>query len=417
MKQHSLKRRILLWFGSGSTIVLVLFSLAFNYFLNESINSSIKAQMHKMAQDIDFAIVKENKIIKHSDNFTLKNFEDYLNRDNDFFIIEHTDDDDYIDALYITKEKDTFFLLYKTNIDNKIEEFQDVLLLLVPILLLVLILLASKMIDKILMPINKLIEATNSTSVTKFSHNIALPKENDEIKELVLSFNKMIIRLRNEVESLDRFNSDVSHELKTPLTVIQGEIEITLRKIREPKVYEKSMQTIFEQSKQIQSIVEQLLLLTKYTKENIRESFEICNLDSMLLSCIDKYAEQLKAKNLHLDIKKIEVVSLNASPILINSIFSNLLDNAIKYTPKGKNISIELYQADTIVFTIKDEGIGISEEHSHKITERFYRVDESRYIKGSGLGLSIVKNSVELHEGSLTFDSSLKQGLIVTVNI
>lgn len=373
--------------------------------------------MHKMAQDIEFAIVKENKIIKHSDNFTLENFEDYLNRDNDFFIIEHTDDDDYIDALYITKEKDTFFLLYKTNIDNKIEEFQDVLLLLVPILLLVLILLASKMIDKILMPINKLIEATNSTSVTKFSHNIALPKENDEIKELVLSFNKMLIRLRNEVESLDRFNSDVSHELKTPLTVIQGEIEITLRKIREPKVYEKSMQTIFEQSKQIQSIVEQLLLLTKYTKENIRESFEICNLDSMLLSCIDKYAEQLKAKNLHLDIKKIEVVSLNASPILINSIFSNLLDNAIKYTPKGKNISIELYQADTIVFTIKDEGIGISEEQSHKITERFYRVDESRYIKGSGLGLSIVKNSVELHEGSLTFDSSLKQGLSVIVKI
>ncbi len=404
-----------MWFGSSSTIVLLFFSLSFNYFLDESINSSIKAKMQKGLQNIEFAVVKENKIIEQSKNFTLNNFKDYLNQESDFFIIKHKHDDDYIDALYITQEKESLLLLYKTNIDNKIEEFQDVLLLLVPILLLLLIMLASRMIDKILLPINKLIQVINSTSVSEFSQNIVLPQEHDELRELVVSFNNIIERLREGVEILDRFNSDVSHELKTPLTVIQGEIEITLRKLREPKVYKKSMQTIFEQSKQIESIVEQLLLLTKYSKDNIKESFELCNLDSILLACIDNYDEQLKAKNLHLEIRRLEVILLNANPILMNSIFSNLLDNAIKYTPKGKNIYIELYQSDKIVFSVKDEGIGIAKEQLNKVTDRFYRVDESRHIKGFGLGLSIVKNSVELHEGSLIFDSSLERGVHVTV--
>ena len=428
MKYHSLKRRILLWFGSLSSIVLVMFSLAFNYFLNESIDNNIKARLEMFSQqiktqgvsnNIGFAIVKNNKIIKQNKSFTLKNFQSYLNQEKEFFTIKYKEDDEYIDALYITKNNDTFTLIYKTHIDNKIEEFQDVLLLLVPILLFLLIILASRMIDKILFPINKLIKVTNSTSVTEFSQNITLPKENDEIKKLVVSFNHMIERLRDGVERLDRFNSDVSHEFKTPLTVIQGEIEITLKKIREPKVYEESMKTIFEQSKQVEGIVQQLLLLTKYSKENIKDSFEICSLDSILLACVDKYEEQLKAKNIHLHIKKIAVVSMNANTTLINSIFSNLLDNAIKYTPNDKNIYIELYKAQNLVFSIQDEGIGISKEELKKVTDRFYRVDKSRNnnLKGFGLGLSIVKNSVQLHDGELSIDSILNIGTTIIIKL
>lgn len=427
LKQHSLKRRILLWFGSGSAIILILFSLAFNYFLNESINSSIEDKLQllshqviaqNISENVGYAIIKENTIIKKNKKFTLKNYKSYLHQNNSFFIMEHERDDDYINALYITKYNDKLLLVYKTNIDNKIENFQDVLLWLVPILLLVLVILASRMIDKILLPINRLIEATSSVSVMKFSHNIALPKESDEIRELVISFNNMIERLRDGVQRLDRFNSDVSHELKTPLTVIQGEIEISLRKIREPEVYERSMQTIFKQSKQIENIVEQLLLLTKYTKENIKESFETCNLDSILLDCIDKYEKQLKAKNLHLEIKTIETISLNANATLMNLIFSNLIDNAIKYTPNDKNIYIELYQKNKIVFTIEDEGVGIEKEQLSKVTDRFFRVDESRNknVKGFGLGLSIVNNSIGLHNGELSIDS-INNGLKVTVSL
>ena len=108
---------------------------------------------------------------------------------------------------------------------------------------------------------------------------------------------------------------------------------------------------------------------------------------------------------------------MQGNPILIESIFSNIIDNAIKYTPKDKKISLRLYKDSKINFVVKDEGIGIDKEHLVKITERFYRVDSSRNkkIDGFGLGLSIVKNSVLMHEGSLDIKSVEVGGTIVTI--
>ncbi|ADN09725.1 sensor histidine kinase [Sulfurimonas autotrophica] len=424
MQFKSLKIRILLWFGSLAFVVLSLFAFSFNYFLNQSIDNNIKSKLQLLAHKRDKKIPNVEVLTLHNGTiedstalFSLKNYKKYLNQKENFFIITHTGDDDYIDALYIDEQGVKTTLILRKNIDNRIENFQDVLLFLIPILLLAFIFLASKMIDKILLPINKLINATKDISITKFTQEIELPKDEDEIKELVLSFNAMIKRLQNGVERLDRFNTDVSHELKTPLTVIQGEIEIALRKLRTPQKYEQSLKTIQKQSKQIELIVKQLLLLTKYSKENIKESFEKCSVDTLLMQVIDKFQLQFQEKNLKLHIEKIEPINMQANPILIESIFVNLIDNAIKYTSKNRNIYISLYQDSKIYFSIKDEGIGISKEHLSKITERFYRADSSRNkkIEGFGLGLSIVKNSVLMHDGNLEIESDKENGTTVKV--
>ncbi len=426
MKFNSLKSRVLVWFGTVAFIVLALFALSFSYFLDKSIDNNIKSRLefiahkyedHTATQNIGIAVVKDGTIkIKNSD-FTLQNFKHYLHQKENFFILEHSKDDDYIDALYVEKIGTKRIMIFQKNIDNKIENFQDILLWIIPILLLVFIFLASKMLDKILYPINRLINATKDISVTKFTKSIEVPKEDDEIKELVVSFNAMIERLQEGIERLDRFNSDVSHELKTPLTVIQGEVELALRKTREPLAYQNSLSTIATQSKQIELIVKQLLLLTKYTKENIKDSFEECLLDSLLIGVIDKFQMQLREKNLQLEIQKIEPIIIQANPVLIESIFSNIIDNAIKYTPKDKKITLWLYKDSKIHFKVKDEGIGIDKEHLSKITERFYRVDSSRNKKvdGFGLGLSIVKNGVLMHEGSLDIKSVGLDGTIASV--
>ncbi|MFK5938469.1 MAG: ATP-binding protein [Sulfurimonas sp.] len=426
MKFNSLKARVLIWFGTVAFIVLALFALSFSYFLDKSIDNNIKSRLefiahkyedHIETQNIGIAVVKDGTIeIKNSD-FSLQNFKHYLHQEENFFILEHTQDDDYIDALYIEKVGTKKIMVFQKNITNKIENFQDILLFLIPVLLLIFIFLASKMLDKILSPINRLINATKDMSVTKFTKSIEVPKGDDEIKELVVSFNAMIERLQEGIEGLDRFNSDVSHELKTPLTVIQGEIELALRKTRKPMEYQNTLATIATQSKQIELIVKQLLLLTKYTKENIKDSFLECILDSLLVGVIDKFQMQLKEKNLQLEIQKIEPITMQANPILIESIFSNIIDNAIKYSQKNKKISLWLYQDFKIHFVVKDEGIGIDKEHLAKITERFYRVDSSRNkkIDGFGLGLSIVKNSVLMHEGSLDIKSVGVEGTTVTI--
>jgi len=405
-------------------VVLFLFAFSFNYFLNQSIDSNIKSKLQLLAHKRDKKVPNVEVLTLHNGtiedstaDFSLKNYKKYLNQKENFFIMTHTSDDDYIDALYIDKQGAKTTLILRKNIDNKIENFQDVLLYLIPLLLLAFIFLASKMIDKILLPINKLINATKDISITKFTQEIELPKDDDEIKELVLSFNAMIQRLQKGVEKLDRFNTDVSHELKTPLTVIQGEVEIALRKLRTPQEYEQSLKTIQKQSKQIELIVKQLLLLTKYSKENIKESFEKCSVDTLLIQVIDKFQLQLQEKNLKLHIEKIEPINMQANPILIESIFVNLIDNAIKYTSKNRNIYISLYQDSKIYFSIKDEGIGVSKEHLSKITERFYRADSSRNkkIEGFGLGLSIVKNSVLMHDGNLEIESDKEHGTTVKV--
>ena len=422
----SLKNRILLWFGTVAFIVLSLFALSFNYFLNNSINNNIKSKLqitadrysdHKKTQSVGVALISDGEVKKKNSAFDLKDYKHYLHQKGNFFIIPHNRDDDYIDALYITQQGKNKILVYRKNIDNQIEDFQDTLLWLIPILLFVFIFLASKLMDKILLPINNLRDATKDITITKFTQEIELPKENDEIRDLVLSFNTMIKRIKDGVERLDRFNSDVSHELKTPLTVIQGEIELALRKLREPKEYEKSLQVIQKQSKQIELIVKQLLLLTKYSKENIQDTFEECSLDSILMNTVNKFQIKLDEKNIKLHIDKLEPVNMDANRTLIESIFINLIDNAIKYTPQNKNITISLYQDDKIHFIITDEGIGIGNEHLSKITQRFYRVDSARSkkIEGFGLGLSIVQNSINLHEGILKINSHLNRGTKISV--
>jgi len=437
LKTNSLKTRVLIWFGGVVTVILLLFSISFRYFMNQSINNNIKVHLHNDAlevltdfkQDItstpnyelhgeDIAILENKKLIYNTTTLDLQKIYNLIKNQTNFQVYED-EDDDTVHAIYILKENNFIIVLYKKNIDNKIENFEDTLLFLDPILLLLLLFAASKLIDKILFPIKKITITAQDISVNNFSSTIELPKKEDEIKELVNSFNAMIIRLKEGVENLDRFNNDISHELKTPLTVIQGEIEITLRKLREPQEYQKSMQVIYYEAKQMQSIVENLLLLTKYSQQNIQQLFEECQLDSMLLEVIDKFSQQIKKKNLHIELKKLNAVSSKVNKTLFYSIFSNLIDNAIKYTPKGKNIYISLYtKNDHIYFEIQDEGIGIDRSQLSKITDRFYRVDESRNkkIKGFGLGLSIVKNSVALHNGTLKIMSTVDQGTLVDIS-
>jgi len=429
LKYSNLKKRVLFWFGSASFIILFFFSIAFNYFLNKSINANIKTRLQDRVSflhnkdianisEYGVAIIKNNHIVQKNNYFSLKNIRFYSQSKKSFFIIEHPGDDDYIDALYVQRLKDYSIAIYEKNIDNKIENFQDTLLWLVPILLVFIMFLAIKLVDKILLPIRHLTEVIKHISVNDFAQDIPLPSSDDEIKELILSFNSMIHRLHEGVEKLDRFNLDVAHELKTPLTVIRGEIEITLRKPREVHVYENSMSTVLEQTQQIQDIVEQLLFLTKYSETNIENSFEICSLDSLLINAIDSFENTLEHKNIEIVIERIEKCTLKVNVALVNSIFTNLIDNAIKYSSENKKIFLSLFEENhKIHFKIEDQGIGISKQHLKKITDRFYRVDSARNkkIKGFGLGLSIVQQAIFLHKGSLFIDSKEGKGSKIEV--
>jgi signal transduction histidine kinase len=265
-----------------------------------------------------------------------------------------------------------------------------------------------------LIPIKTITESANFININNFTNEIDELNEENEINELIKAFNKMISRLKEGIEKIDNFNSDVSHELKTPIAVIKGEIEFTLKKSREKEDYVNSLKIINEEINRIEEIITNLLLLTTYTKNNIKKTFTSINLDSVLLNIIEKYENPLKQKYINLEIKELENIKIQGNLTLIKVLFSNLIDNAIKFTPKNKSIFISLKDNG---FYIEDEGIGIEKDKLPFIMDKFYRVDESRNkkIKGYGLGLSIVKNIIDLHNFKIEINSELNKGTSVKI--
>jgi signal transduction histidine kinase len=434
LKFKSLKTRILFWFGGITFLILLIFSIIFYSLFEKNMYTSFQSKLYKEAiyvkdnllnnkDDIiqkgtylssNIAILDNTKSIKKTTDFNMDFILPYLS-DESFSLL---DNGETVLAIYSLKlDNNLKIIVYQNDIDDNIEDIVDTMLVVEPLLFLALIFLGSKLIDKILIPINNISKSAKSISINNFSNTIPIHKYDDEISELINSFNTMIIRLQEGVSNLDRFNNDVSHELKTPLTVIKGEIEITLNKLRAPDYYINSLNTIDYELNQIENIIENLLLLTKYSKENIKKTFEMTSIDSLLLDIIYSYDTKFKNKNIRLIIDKIESINKEINPLLFKTIFSNLIDNAIKYSEKDTEINISLYKNEKIFFSIKDQGIGIAEEKLPFVTDRFYRVDESRNkkIEGFGLGLSIVKNSVDLHNGNLEIHSKLNNGTQIKI--
>ncbi len=443
MKFKSLKTQVLVWFGGATFLILLIFNTAFYYFLEENIKLNIQNTFYdkavfinnnivantpiqellkdKKLESFDIAIVKNDKIIYQKGGVDFTKLIPFIKDKKSFFVFNENQN---LNGLYIFRIYNPYkgaILFYEkkinTKIDNKLADVKNALFIVEPILLFLLIFMANKVVKKLLRTINRITQRANKISVSDLNETILPPVDDDEIKDLVNSFNDMIGRLKTEVNQIEQFNSDVSHELKTPLTVIKGEVEITLNKIREPQYYIKSLQTINKETIVIQEIIENLLILTKYTKANISQTFDTLSLDNILLDTISHYNHQLKVKNIKLHLDKFESILMEANPQLISTIFSNLIDNAIKYSKNDKNIHISLFKKDKIYFIVKDEGIGIAKDDINKVLDRFYRVDESRNkkVKGFGLGLSIVQNSVELHDATIEITSTQDVGTKITI--
>lgn len=421
------------------SIILLAFSMSLYYFINENLNIKIKTEMNFIAQEIydelqksqdmqsivkkgdiksfGAAIIRDQHILYKTDAFAVTDIKKYIHKHKNFFTKEI--DEYFIQATYVLNFEQPFhgsIIINSPKMQNKIEEVETALLIANPILLFIMIFVGIKFVNKILNPIKSITAVAKEISIDNFQHTLIANYKEDELQELAQTFNIMIQRLKEGVERLDRFNSDVSHELRTPLTVINTQIELALKKERDYAYYQKSLSTIARESHKINRIVQDMLLLTRYSKETIAKTYILCDLNAILLNTIEKFSEFAREKNISIEFKRFEKARYNANDALMNILFSNLIDNAIKYTPNNKSIYISIFKAkEQITFILQDEGIGISEEALKKVTDRFYRVDESRNksIQGFGLGLSLVQNIVDLHQCKMTMESEESIGTTI----
>jgi len=221
-------------------------------------------------------------------------------------------------------------------------------------------------------------------------------------------------------EQQKQFVSDASHELRTPLTILLGEIGVTLQKQRSNEYYRQILISNKEELNRLSILVENLLFLAREDQNKHDLQFETIDITDVLSSVITGLNSEVKKKSLKIIFKPLEeniIVKGNIS--LLQQLFFNLIDNAIKYTQAKGIITVSLAKRDKIAeIAVKDTGIGIPPAIQEKIFERFYRADLSRsQNKGYGLGLSICKAIVKRHRGDLALHSQEGKGSIFVVSL
>ena len=278
----------------------------------------------------------------------------------------------------------------------------------------------------ITLPIRQVKETAQQIAKGDFGRRVRI-KSKGELGELAESLNTMADELQQKMENLKRldrvrtdFVANVSHELKTPLTLIKGYIETLQNKaINDKEKLRKFISIIKEHSDRLGYIIDDLLSLSEL--ELSRDCVNRTEFD--LKEVIDEislgFEQALAEKNQSLTMStQGNDFGIQADRNKIEQVFANLIDNAVKYTKESGQIEISLYEQDQMVcVTVQDNGIGIPKEHRDRVFERFYRVDKarSRELGGTGLGLSIVKHIVLAHNGKIAIESELNRGTKVSV--
>jgi len=242
---------------------------------------------------------------------------------------------------------------------------------------------------------------------------VPVPKSNDEIRELFESINIMMASLEKSFAQIRQFSADASHELRTPLTIIKGEIEVALRSERTIEEYQDTLVSILEEIDRMSRIVEDLLLIAKAdAKEIIIEKKKI-KLNDILNELCEQLSIFAEAKNVELHYENLPDVEVFADPLRLRQVFTNIIENAIKYNVNGGKVYVAIEEDEhNFIVKVRDTGIGIKKEDIDKIFDRFYRADKSRKreIGGAGLGLSICKWIIESHGGYIKVESEYGSG-------
>lgn len=269
-------------------------------------------------------------------------------------------------------------------------------------------------------PLTELLSATEQISEGNFQ--VRIDKEfmyvnQNEIGVLISDFNKMAAELEGMDSMRSDFMSNVSHEMKTPLAIMQNYADALMQPDITDAERMEYAEIISQQSKNLSEMVSNILRLNKLENQTLQPKRQRFNLAEQLRECILRYETILEEKQLNLVIE-MEDGYVNQDPELMSLIWNNLLSNAIKFTPKEGSIGIFLsLQEKNAVVIIRDTGCGMDEETGKHIFDKFYQGDTSHATQGNGLGLALVKRIVELLQLEISVESTLEEGSAFSVTV
>ncbi len=431
MNLKNIKTRLLFYYSVVITLILSIFS---SILIMQFYKQNIKTVDNQL-----FTIINEINYNQHfytpfdDEEFLIQNFSVvvYQYKNNKFNKISSNNSQidinnhEYLEIgeiqAYTTKneirviryrsDKDkTIYIEVATTLKDKVEpamvHLKNILIVLIPILLFLSIISGYFIIKSSLYPVKKAINEVKKIESHNLDKRITTLSANDEIEELITTFNFMLDKLDDSFSKIKRFSNDVSHELKTPLTIIRGEIELGLRKDRTNEEYKNILKSTLEETKSLQELINSLLFLSKSNNKEIEHQFTDVEIDDIITEVIAQNKKLIETKNIKFYFHDFENIIVQGHPLLLKILIGNIIQNSLKYSHKNSIIDISL---TTTQLVIKDYGIGIKEDDLKNIFDRFYRIDDARSGAGYGLGLSIVKSIANIHKFSLEVKSKYEE--------
>ena len=449
----SIKKKLLIYSFLIQAIILTIFSVSLYKALEISTLDKLQATLKVIILDITDDLLEKDKITnaildeEKEYNFEplyIRILDDYTHKmliqtQNFPSNIEH--DDNYLNKLkpsIITFEEQNDFLISRIKIDfhgekniiieilttkeiltSTLENILYILSFILPIILILAVIAGNFLIYKSFSPIENILFELKQINANDLSARLKTTKNEDEINQLINEVNNLLSRLESSFERISQFSSDASHELKTPLTIIRGEIEVTLRKERTTDEYKNALNNSLNELTLIEQTINDLLFLAKNEKDLMVDKQENFYFDELIDESINEIKSFAILHQVEINFVLEDSIEFKGFPNLLKIALKNALKNAIQFSHKNSQVIVKSYINDGIFnISIQDFGIGIPLNEQEKIFEKFYRTDKSRNKNsgGTGLGMSILKKIIDIHKGIIKIKSKENIGTTIILS-
>ena len=458
MKRLSIRAKITLWFSAALIIIMGLTFFVVLFIGNQIIQKTIRDNLieaveHNVDEVEYYRSLEEIKQISGADHFEqwgdgyLEIDDDFLDEVNDVYtslcmsdgtlvygenpIARYTEETAFADTEVQRKRIDgtLYYIFDKRLIQDGLDglwlrgivsEAQGAVqmtgivrtsLILMPMIAVLAIIGGYLIARRMLKPIQDISEcASEIRQGTDLNKRIEIGSGSDELHKLADNFNGMFERLNSSFQTERQFTSDASHELRTPMSVIMAQCELTLEKERSKEEYEEALEVIQRQGRKMSKLINDMLDFTRLELKSDRYSVENINFSELVDSvCTD--TALIREKGITLEHREDKGVMIRGNRGLLTRMLTNLISNAYRYGKDNGHIYVKLRaDEEKISLSVKDDGIGIDKDEQEKIFRRFYQSDNSRTGEGTGLGLSMVAEIVKFHGGEIEVESELGVG-------
>ena len=449
----SIKKKLLIYSFLIQAIILTIFSVSLYKALEISTLDKLQATLKVIILDITADLLEKDKITNAIlDEEKEYNFEPLYIRildDNTHEMLIQTQnfpnniehDNNYLNKLkpsIITFEEQNDFLISRIKIDfhgekniiieilttkeiltSTLENILYILSFILPIILILAVIAGNFLIYKSFSPIENILFELKQINANDLSARLKTTKNEDEINQLINEVNNLLSRLESSFERISQFSSDASHELKTPLTIIRGEIEVTLRKERTTDEYKNALNNSLNELTLIEQTINDLLFLAKNEKDLMVDKQENFYFDELIDESINEIKSFAILHQVEINFVLEDSIEFKGFPNLLKIALKNALKNAIQFSHKNSQVIVKSYINDGIFnISIQDFGIGIPLNEQEKIFEKFYRTDKSRNKNsgGTGLGMSILKKIIDIHKGIIKIKSKENIGTTIILS-